>query len=239
MSPGKLATWTDPQGMDRLLIVENEGPNRVSEWSSEGRLLREFLTLQTQSGNGYAIDPENPRHAYVPGHGGWLVRFRIDYESKVWTTDAIWPLPTTGEAWHLSKPVFVRVNQRAYLAGGAMTSQQTLPDGRHSRAYSIYRLDGERWLRSAAIIARFAADRYDNNPETLLWHDSNGNGEVDGRELTATSMPRGILKGHGQNWGDDLSFLALNMNGHDVWRHTRQLRCSWKSDLQAAGTYRH
>ncbi len=83
MAPGKLATWRDEAGNDRLLIVENAGPNRVSEWSSEGKLLREFLSLQTKANDGYAIDPENPSHVYIPGHGGWLTRFKVDYEKRM------------------------------------------------------------------------------------------------------------------------------------------------------------
>ena len=53
MSPAKLAVWTDAQGEDRLLVVEQAGPNRVSEWSAEGRLLREFQSLQTKANDGY------------------------------------------------------------------------------------------------------------------------------------------------------------------------------------------
>lgn len=33
MSPGKLAVWTDREGKDRLLVVEQAGPNRLSEWT--------------------------------------------------------------------------------------------------------------------------------------------------------------------------------------------------------------
>ena len=47
MSPGKLATWRDPDGNDRLLVVDQAGPTNTSEWNAEGRLLRQFIGLQT------------------------------------------------------------------------------------------------------------------------------------------------------------------------------------------------
>src|SRR6185436_824002 len=56
MSPGKLATWVDADGNDRLLILENGGPNRVAEWTPDGKLIREFLSLQTKANEGYGID---------------------------------------------------------------------------------------------------------------------------------------------------------------------------------------
>ena len=43
MSPGKLALWTDAQGQDRLLVIETAGPNRMSEWTTDGKLLREWF----------------------------------------------------------------------------------------------------------------------------------------------------------------------------------------------------
>ncbi len=39
MSPGKLATWRDPEGNDRLLVVDQAGPTNTSEWSADGKLL--------------------------------------------------------------------------------------------------------------------------------------------------------------------------------------------------------
>ena len=51
MSPGKLANWSDPEGNDRLLVVDQAGPTNTSEWSAEGKLLRQFVGLQTNSNN--------------------------------------------------------------------------------------------------------------------------------------------------------------------------------------------
>ena len=70
MSPSKLATWTDRDGNDRLLIVEAAGPNRASEWSGDGKLLREFLSLQTHANDGYAVDTDHVDQLYILGHKG-------------------------------------------------------------------------------------------------------------------------------------------------------------------------
>ena len=62
MAPGKLATWRDPDGNDRLLVVDGAGPTMTSEWSADGKQLRQFVGLQTNSNNyGYAVDPRQPQ----------------------------------------------------------------------------------------------------------------------------------------------------------------------------------
>ena len=112
MAPGKLATWTDPEGHDRLLIVENAGPNRVAEWSDDGQLLREFLTLQTKANDGYGVDPEHPEDIYLPGQRNWLTRFHVDYEKRTWTVNSVWPLVDDPRARGLKKPKLIRANGR-------------------------------------------------------------------------------------------------------------------------------
>ena len=89
MAPEKLATWRDAQGEDRLVIVEQAGPNRASEWNADGRLLREFMSLQTHANDGYDFDPEHPEHVYLPGKRGWLTRFKVNYATHEWTVDAV------------------------------------------------------------------------------------------------------------------------------------------------------
>ena len=63
------ASWppgADPEGNDRLLVVDQAGPTNTSEWSAEGKLLRQFIGLQTNANNyGYAIDPEHPEDLYI------------------------------------------------------------------------------------------------------------------------------------------------------------------------------
>jgi hypothetical protein len=201
MAPAKLATWTDAQGQDRLIVVEQAGPNRASEWSAEGKLLREFLSLQTKANDGYGNDPEHPEHIYLPGHLGWLTRFRVDYATGKWTVDAVWPYedkePRTPD---MDRAQFIRWNGRAYLAC--------------RRSLNIYRFDGDRLLLSAAVLKANKAKGWPAG----LWHDANGNGHVDEAEITPAATPAGVVSYHGQNWLDDLSLLAPAQGGQDVWR---------------------
>ena len=94
MSPEKLAVWTDGQGKERLMVVEMGGPNRASEWDTEtGALLREFQSYQTYANNcGWAIDPEHPEDLYIYGQKETLVRFKVDYATGTFRTDAVWPI---------------------------------------------------------------------------------------------------------------------------------------------------
>ena len=133
ISPGKLAVWTDAQADDRLLVVDDGGPNRVSEWNADGRLLRTFVPPQTRANDGWTIDPDHPEHAYIAGQQDWLVRFKVDYERHTWTIDAVWP-----DVPDLRRPVFIRRNGLCYLAC-RLTS-------------TVYRLDGQRWVPSAKIL---------------------------------------------------------------------------------------
>ena len=204
MAPGKIASWTDREGSDRLLIVENDGPNRVSEWSCEdGKLLREFPTYQTKANNGYAVDPAHPDHIYLPGHNGWLTRFKVDYDAGSWKVDAVWPGVEAGQRRGLDKPVAVRANNRTlYLASEQNTT--------------IYRLtpDGKRWLRSAGIVSQGTPGK---DLKYFIWRDANGNGEQEAAELTPTELPGWVLTYHGQRWLPDLSYLAMSQGGRDIW----------------------
>ncbi len=200
MAPGKLATWTNAQGEDHLLIVENAGPNRVSEWNSDGKFVRDFMSLQTKANDGYAIDPENPSHVYLPGHGGWLTRFKVDYEKRLWTVDAVWPfVEDEARVPLLDRVRLVRRGGKIYLCG--------------RRSFNVYRLENERCVLSAAILQ----ERKGNKTSYALWHDANGNGRVDNGESAPTEMPASLLIYHGQNWLDDLSFLALGQGGQALW----------------------
>jgi len=204
MSPAKLATWKDAEGNDRLIVIENDGPNRASEWSSDGKLLREWLSLQTKANDGYAIDPENPEHAYVGGQNGWLNRFRIDYEKGAWVVDAVWPkVGDETVAGHFDHPKVIRRNGQMYLAC--------------CRSYNIYRLQGDRWMKSAAIISEKPAK---GPQQRFLWSDTNGDGEVQDDEFrkNTLSLPGALLRYWGENWINDLSLVAMNQAGREVWR---------------------
>ena len=199
MAPAKLATWTDADGKDRLIIVEMAGPNRVTEWSADtGKLMREFMSYQTKCNNGYAIDPADASLIYLPGQAGWLTRFKINYDTHQWTVDAVWPGIEAGQRKGLDKPVAIRLDGRLYLA-----SEQNL---------SIYRLasDGSRWMRSAGIVLK--------DKEAFLWNDANDNGTADDDELRPATLPGKVLTYHGQRWLSDLSYVAPAQGGRDLWR---------------------
>jgi len=224
MAPGKLATWTTPDGEDRLIIVEHAGPNRASEWNSDGKLLREFMSLQTKANDGYAVDPAHTDQVYIGGQEGWLTRFRVDYEKGTWTVDAVWPaVGTDPKAPGFDHPQFIRANGNCYLACG--------------RSNNVYRLAGDRWLLSAGLIR----EKHGNEWKHFAWHDANGDGTVQEEEYRQRplEMPGWLLRYHGNQWLDDLSLVALNQNGRDVWRlapeafdaHGNPIFSSWQKLL--------
>jgi hypothetical protein len=200
MSPGKLAAWTAEDG-DRLLIIEQAGPNRVSEWSADGKLVREFLSLQTKANSGYTVDPANPSHLYISGHQQWLTRFVVDPAKRAWSVDAVWPLVTVpGISLELDHPRFLRVGGREYLAG--------------ARSHDVYRRDGDRWLLSAAIIRTRTKD----GVAASAWHDADGDGAIDAEECRPLAIPNGALRYHGERWLDDLSLLSVAQGTQQVLR---------------------
>ncbi len=196
MAPEKIATWTDATGKDRLLVVEMEGPNRTSEWSPDGKLIREFMAYQTKSNNGYGIDPDDASMIYLPGQGDWLTRFKINYDTHEWKVDAVWPDVSSGQRVGLDKIMAVRRDGRLYLC-----SEQN---------FTIYRLDGDRWVRSASLETR--------DGTLFFWNDANDNGKVDEDELRPANLPGRVLTYHGQRWLSDLSYIAPAMGGRDIWR---------------------
>ena len=199
MTPSKLATWRDKEGKDRLIIVEAAGPNRVSEWSADtGKLLREYPTYQTKANSGYAIDPADASLIYVPGQRDWLTRFKVDYATREWKVDAVWPGVPSGQRKDLEKPVAIRKHGSLFLAS--------------ERNTIIFRLNatGDRWFRSAGVINR--------EKTNFLWNDANGNGEVDEAELRPTTLPGKVMTYHGQRFLADLSYLAPAQGGRDLWR---------------------
>lgn len=195
ISPGKLGVWTDADGRDRLLVVEAGGPNRVSEWSAEGQLLREFVPPQTRANDGWTVDPEHPDQVYIAGQQNWLTRFKVDYDKHVWTVNAVWP-----NVSELRRPVFIRRDERCYLAC-KITS-------------TVYRLHGDRWVPSAGVLREGRSGKWDY----FTWHDANGDGQIQPEEKSPLEMPGHLLRYHGNNWLADLSLIALNQSGPDVWR---------------------
>ena len=203
MAPEKLACWTDADGHDRLLVVEMAGPNRLSEWSADGELLREWLTPQTQANGGYAVDPRHPSLVYMIGQRGWLDRFRVDYATGQWHIDAVWPNFGVGRlADRLEHPKLIYHGDTPYLAFAKNTA--------------VYRLAGNRWLASAAILS----EKKDNKTVRYFWHDANGDGEIQDAEYknAPAEIPPGTLRYHGEMWMDGLALVAIGQETRDVWR---------------------
>lgn len=195
MEPMRMACWKDKDGRDRLIIVENAGPNRVAEWDADsGKLLREFPSYQTKANCGYTVDPARPADLYVPGHEGWLTRFKVDYAAGRWTVDAVWP----GVTDELGKPKAVRANGNLYLA--------------NEKDVLVFRMtkDGKRFVKSAGVIRK--------DKDYFFWNDADGNGKVDDAELRPTKIPGWVITYHGQRFLDDLSYLGLAQAGQDLWR---------------------
>ncbi|MBM4031800.1 MAG: hypothetical protein FJ291_08460 [Planctomycetes bacterium] len=175
MSPGKLALWTNPQGQNRLLVVENSFP-RVSEWSVEGELLREWI-LGINGDGGYCADPERPNEIYVQlphsDTGLGLARFRVDYQTGAWQVDAVWPDigKKQQKAVQVFRPRIVNFQGRKYLVAAREIYA--------NYGYAAYRQQGEDWTPSAALIPVDSKD-----PKTPVrerrkwywWHGANGDG---------------------------------------------------------------
>lgn len=204
--PSRVCCWTDGQGQDRILVSEGAGFARLSEWSVEGKLLREWNTLQSCN-TGWGIDPEDPSNVYLQGAGpaGWLLRFKVDYAAGTWTPDAAWSniLTTFVQPGDYINPVIVRFKGQVYLSTG--------------KPVALFRLAGKRFLPSAAVIGRKDSDGKNNR--YYAWNDEDGDGVVQDSEWKDSPLPdtRGGPFGYwGSWWQRDLSFLTFA--GPDVMR---------------------
>jgi hypothetical protein len=208
MAPEKLACWTDAQGQDRLLVVEQAGPNRLSEWSGDsGQLLRQWVVPQTRANDGYAVDPRHPDLVYLPGQRDTLVRWRIDYGSGQWTPDAVWTGIGTDSfggklVQGLALPRVIYRGNDVYLA--------------FWRGYAVYHLEGDHWRACAALLV----EQVDGETRHYLWRDLNGDGRVQPDEYRPyrTDTPPGSLRYFGETWFDDLSFVCIGQGTTDIWR---------------------
>lgn len=207
IAPEKIASWTDPDGHDRLVVLEAGGPNRLSEWGDDGKLLREWMVPQTGSNHGYAPDPRHPNLIYMLGQRGWLDRFRVDYKTGKWETDAVWPgvgitLADRTEISGRYYPKVVYHGENPYLTSGY--------------TYSIYRLQNGNWVPSAGLVSEVTHGRR----QWFVWRDVNGNGKVEPEEYRGnpTAPPKGTLRYFGETWLDDLSLVAIGEGTADIWR---------------------
>ena len=194
-------------------MVEDGGPNRVSEWSADGRLLREFLPPQTRANDGWTVDPEQPGARLHGGPAGLAdaVQGRLRQAHVGRST------PSGRDVPELRRPVFIRRDGRCYLAC-KLTAQ-------------VYRLDGDRWVPGAACFARTSADK----PEYFVWHDANGDGQVRPRRRRRWRCPAAAALPRQQLAGRPVAG-APNQAGPDVWRLAPAgIRQARQSDLPRAG----
>lgn len=248
MAPGRIATWKDAQGADRLIVMEREGPARISEWSADGQFIRQWQTPQPNGNNGYAFDAQDPDHVYIGGTGhpsnaehAWYVRFRVDWKTGTWTTDAVWPGILAGmkngwapHGW--GYPRIVNRDGKKFLTFG--------------RGYAVYRFDGDQLVASAAIIKD--QPKGEKSPTFFIWRDRNGDGKIDESEWRDQPLPSpGVYTYWGGNWQEDLSLVNLVEGSRDVYilacegfdEHGNPIFKEWKKLLsdpimsaKAAGT---
>ena len=205
LSPGKLACWRDGGGKERLIVVERAGAGRISEWSMEGTLLREWIAGVVFANSGYAIDPEDPAHVYLATGGSGLLRFYLNYRDASWSLDGVWP-EACGVGNHFpgggSFPRLLRVGGRKYLAFARNVGSDF--------GFIIYRQEGDNWLPSACLFP-------DRNKKGgwRAWHDASGTAHLDeGSAFSFPSQPRYW----GEKWLDDMSLVVIEQGGRSIWR---------------------
>jgi len=147
MTPTKAATWRDGAGKDRILVVEAAGPGRVSEWSSDGELIRQWF-FNSPAETGYCADPADPGAVYCPtATGTGMVRYRCDYATGTWAVDAVWPdiaVPGQGPDGGRQYPRIINHPRGKFLAfaGGA----------NGGFGFNLYRQDGLDWKPAAGLV---------------------------------------------------------------------------------------
>ena len=218
ISPAKLAIWTNPQGQERLLIVEQSGPGRVSEWTTDGELLRQWFPSQVHANTTYAADPEHPEHVYLaisrPASGSGLIRFLVNYDTGEWKVDAVWPDICSWDdrfPGGVDYPRIINHNGRKYL---------TFARVKESRfGCMVYRMDGDNWVPSAALVTVDKPGAPKSAAMQYWWHDANGDGKLRDSEYLSSPahLPKSI-RYWGDNWLDDLSLAMVQISGREVWR---------------------
>ena len=89
LQPIRLALRRDEVGRECLLVVEDAGPCRVAEWTTDGQLLRDWG--YSLSGNGgFAVDPKSPQDVYLFGGCDTFLRYRVNYDTADWQLQAVW-----------------------------------------------------------------------------------------------------------------------------------------------------
>ena len=140
MAPRRLSAWRDKDGVDRILVVEHDGPNRISEWNAATlAYMGEYQNFQLKANCGFDADPGHPEMAYIPGHNDWLCRFKVDYATGEWKLDAVFDGVPDDAKNGLSKMKCFRVKGRLYFASVLSGAVFRLTD------------DGKRVVRAASV----------------------------------------------------------------------------------------
>lgn len=201
MRPHKLATWTDAIGEDRIIVIEGAGPGRISEWSANGELLREWFLCQ-DSASGYCLDPEQPEHIYGTLFGKGVVRFKVDYEKAAWAVDAVWPDIACSGDFPGGKmyPRVIHAGGRAYLGfmGGAHAGG----------TWMLYRFDGDKLVPASGTV------KIDG--QFFWWHDANGDGRLQPNEYKDNPNKGPSSSYWADLWLEDLSLTVIS--GYKVFR---------------------
>ncbi|MFA6290523.1 MAG: hypothetical protein WC637_02005, partial [Victivallales bacterium] len=221
MSPGCLAIWKDQRGDERLLVIELSGPNRVSEWTPDGKLVRQWSAATFGADSGYAIDPEIPEHVYVstcePLTGSGLIRYNVNYEERTWKVDAVWPdVCSSGMDSKIfgnfpgggARPKIISHHGRKYLAFARTHFDRY--------GYILYRQDGDNWVPSAGLIPVGTGNPKDNTQVRVFkqwfwWNDANGDGKLQEEEYKGrpANLPPDRMGYWGNTWLDDLSLTWM------------------------------
>ena len=130
----------------------------------------------------------------------------MDYAHATFKVDAVWPNVGTDPLLpEKAAPRIVNFKGRKYLCCSSS-----------ARTCAVYRLEGDRWLLSAGILRKTVA----NQSQWFSWHDANGDGKVQTEEFQQNpiKLPGAVLNYFGEQWLDDLSLLAINQGGRDIWR---------------------
>jgi hypothetical protein len=201
MVPIRVVCWRNKAGVERLLVAEAGGPSRVTEWTTDGKLLRDWGYSLAGNG-GFAVDPDSPEHLYMRGARNTLLRYRIDYDSGAWTLEKVWHgIDTTG----LTYPEIINHAGHKYLAFK-----------RFGQGINLWRFAGDQLLPSAGIIR--VGKMGDPKAAYFAWHDANGNGQIDADERHPLDMPRGLDRYWGDYRQDDLSLLVPRAGTPDLYR---------------------
>lgn len=216
MSPGSIALWTDAKGIQKLIVVERGGAGRISEWSMEGRLLRQWFPGITTANSGYAVDQEDPNEIYmISPSGRGVIRFHVDYDKGQWRLDAVWPdiADAQGCPGGSMFPQLINAHGHKYLTFSVSRGNED-PCGD-----TIYRLAGDRWLPSAGIV-RLPSGPDDKGPSRFAWWSgTDGYRKAISREASDRAVELPIPMSYwGGKWFDDLSLVMLADGGRYAWR---------------------